>query len=96
MVNTLMQKKFTRPHLRKLPDYTIRYKPQTNGDIMKAPQDIVSMLGGTTQTAAVLGVTPQAVSNWLRRGGVPAAYATKLIKAAGEKGVALNYSDLIE
>ena len=54
------------------------------------------MFGGTTQTAAVLGVTPQAVSNWLRRGGVPAAYATKLIKAAGEKGVALNYSDLIE
>jgi ABC-type Fe3+-hydroxamate transport system substrate-binding protein len=64
--------------------------------IMKAAKDIVSMLGGTTQTAAVLGVTPQAVSNWLRRGGVPAAYATKLIKAAGEKGVALNYSDLIE
>jgi len=54
------------------------------------------MFGGTTQTAAVLGVTPQAVSNWLRRGGVPTAYATKLIKAAGERGVALNYSDLIE
>mgnify|MGYP003150484075 FL=1 len=63
---------------------------------MKAPQDIVSMFGGTTQTAAVLGVTPQAVSNWLRRGGVPTAYATKLIKAAGERGDALNYSDLIE
>jgi|TARA_R110000744_G_scaffold25802_1_gene63815 hypothetical protein len=63
---------------------------------MKTPTEIVGITGGTSKTAQAVGITPQAVSNWLRRNHVPACYATQLIKAAAARGVSIGYADLIE
>ena len=54
------------------------------------------MLGGTTKTAVILGVTPQAVSNWIRRGSVPLAHASAVVSAARAIGVEVSYRDLLE
>ena len=63
---------------------------------MRTPQDIVSVLGGTSKTAALLGVSPQAVSNWLARGNVPLAHTATIIAVARDKGVKISYQDLME
>ena len=63
---------------------------------MKTPEDIVSVLGGTSKTAALLGISPQAVSNWLARGNVPLAHTAKIIAVARDKGVKISYRDLLE
>ena len=54
---------------------------------MKTPQEIVIKLGGTVQTAAALGVSPQAVSNWLRRGTIPLIHAHRIQGVGAIKGV---------
>jgi DNA-binding transcriptional regulator YdaS (Cro superfamily) len=63
---------------------------------MKTPKDIVSALGGTSKTAALLGLSPQAVSNWLARGNVPLAHTARIVSAARDKGVKISYQDLLE
>ena len=63
---------------------------------MKPPDEIVRLIGGNSKTARALGVTPQAVSNWVRRGGVPLVYATAIIAAVRANGGEINYSDLLE
>lgn len=67
---------------------------------MMTPAEIVRILGGTGKTAAALGVTSPAVSNWLARGRVPSFYAPAIIAAAKERrpesGVDLTYEDLLE
>jgi DNA-binding transcriptional regulator YdaS (Cro superfamily) len=63
---------------------------------MKTPKDIVSVLGGTSKTAALLGISPQAVSNWLTRGNVPLVHTAKIISVARDKGVKISYQDLLE
>jgi len=63
---------------------------------MKTPKDIVSALGGTSKTAALLGISPQAVSNWLARGNVPFAHTATIIAVARDMGVKISYQDLLE
>jgi len=62
---------------------------------MKTPQEIVGLLGGTKLAASALGVSSQAVSNWLRRGAIPYSHAKEIIQAGEERGIKINYSDLI-
>mgnify|MGYP003625108117 FL=1 len=64
---------------------------------MKTPQEIIDLVGGSQSAAAkALGVTPQAVNNWLARGSVPLAHTAKIIAIARSKGVKMNYKDLLE
>jgi len=63
---------------------------------MKAPREIVDLLGGRVEAANALGVTPSAVSNWLRRGVIPLTYASQLMRLAQARGVKLTYQDLIQ
>jgi DNA-binding transcriptional regulator YdaS (Cro superfamily) len=63
---------------------------------MKTPRHIVTVLGGTSKTAALLGISPQAVSNWLARGNVPLAHTATIIAIARDKGVKISYQDLLE
>jgi len=62
---------------------------------MKTPQEIVGLFGGTTKTSEALGVSSQAVSNWLRRGAIPYSHAKEIIQAGEERGIKIRYSDLI-
>ena len=62
---------------------------------MKTPQEIVVLLGGNKAAASALGVSAQAVSNWLRRGAIPYAHAKEIIQAGEERGIKISYSDLI-
>jgi hypothetical protein len=63
---------------------------------MKTPENIVSLFGGTAATARALGVSPQAVSNWLRRGSIPYSHAKAVVEAGAERGITISYSDLIK
>jgi len=63
---------------------------------MKTVKEIVVKLGGTVQTASALGVSPQAVSNWLHRGAVPLIHTTRIVSVARERGVEITYQDLME
>jgi len=62
---------------------------------MKTPQEIVVLLGGNKAAASALGVSPQAISNWLRRGAIPYSHAKEIIQAGEERGIKISYSDLI-
>tara|TARA_R110000772_G_scaffold151351_1_gene262094 strand:- start:50 stop:241 length:192 start_codon:yes stop_codon:yes gene_type:complete len=62
---------------------------------MKTPQEIVVLLGGNKAAASALGVSAQAVSNWLRRGAIPYSHAKEIIQAGEERGIKISYSDLI-
>ncbi len=62
---------------------------------MKTPQEIVVLLGGNKAAASALGVSSQAVSNWLRRGAIPYSHAKEIIQAGEERGIKISYSDLI-
>tara|TARA_R110000824_G_C14930209_1_gene648640 strand:- start:389 stop:580 length:192 start_codon:yes stop_codon:yes gene_type:complete len=63
---------------------------------MKNAKEIISSLGGTMKAAAALGVSPQAVSNWIRRGTVPLSHAADIIVVARDLGVEITYQDLME
>jgi DNA-binding transcriptional regulator YdaS (Cro superfamily) len=63
---------------------------------MKTPQEVVIKLGGTVQTAAALGVSPQAVSNWLRRGTIPLIHAHRIVSVARDRQADISYQDLME
>ena len=63
---------------------------------MKTPEDIVAVLGGTSKTAALLGISRPAVSKWLARGNVPLAHTATIIAVARDKGVKISYQDLME
>jgi len=60
------------------------------------PQAIIDLLGGKPNTAKCLGVTPQAVCNWVRRGSIPLKHSVNIFKAAKKMGTKLEYSDLLE
>jgi DNA-binding transcriptional regulator YdaS (Cro superfamily) len=63
---------------------------------MKTPKEVVTKLGGTVQTAAALGVSPQAVSNWLRRGTIPLIHAHRIVSVARDNQADISYQDLME
>ena len=50
--------------------------------------DLIRSLGGLTVVASALGVKPNAVSNWPKR-GVPWRYRPAIAELAREKGVEL-------
>ena len=63
---------------------------------MKTPQELITLMGGLTKTAQTLNVTPQAVTNWTRRGFIPLAHARAIIAAAESNGHLLTYQDIME
>jgi hypothetical protein len=62
---------------------------------MKTTREIVDALGGTSATARAVGISPQGVSNWLRRQSIPLEYCTILIRAAKKRGSKIKYQDMI-
>ena len=50
---------------------------------MDALSTAIDRAGGVTALASKLGVVPSAVTNWRRRGAVPAEYACKIEGATG-------------
>lgn len=63
---------------------------------MKTPQEIVSLIGGTVRTAEALQISPQAVSNWLRRGSIPLSHVSEIVSIVRNKGGNISYKDLME
>ena len=46
--------------------------------------DAITIIGGTTKTAKLCGVTPRAVNLWVQMGGIPTtAHAIAVADAAG-------------
>ena len=62
---------------------------------MKTPQEIVGLLGGNKAAASALGVSPQAVSNWLRRGAIPPSQVAGVMAAAKALKIQISYADLL-
>ena len=62
---------------------------------MKTPQEIVVLLGVNKAAASALGVSPQAVSNWLRRGAIPPSQVAKVVAAAKALKIQISYTDLL-
>ncbi len=56
---------------------------------MKAIEQAVSVLGGTSKAAAALGVWPQSVTNWKARGRAPANQCIAI--EAATKGAVTRY-----
>jgi len=54
---------------------------------MITANDLIDLLGGTAETARIMGVTPQTVSGW-RKTGFPDSYKTivKLQQEAAKRG----------
>ncbi len=62
---------------------------------MKTPHEIVGLFGGTTKTSEALGVSSQAVSNWLRRGAIPPSQVAGVMAAAKALKIKISYADLL-
>lgn len=54
---------------------------------MATDRELVDGLGGPTAVARLCGVTPPAVTNWLKRGQIPAEHHVALWAAAQETGL---------
>ena len=48
--------------------------------------EVIKGLGGTCAVAKIIGVSPQAVSNWKARGKLPPQWHLKIYKLCREKG----------
>ena len=56
---------------------------------MTVPQ-LIFALGGNTALARVLGISPQAVSNWSRRGAIPARRHYQVARLARALGLHID------
>lgn len=48
---------------------------------------LISLAGGKTALARALGITPQAVDNWARRGRIPADHIPRIESLYGQNGM---------
>ncbi len=48
---------------------------------MESVKRAISLMGGQKRLGAAIGVVPQVVNNWLRRGNVPAEYCPRIERA---------------
>jgi len=53
-------------------------------------RDLIFALGGTTALARVLGISPQAVSNWSRRGAIPVRRHYQVARLARALGLHID------
>jgi hypothetical protein len=61
-------------------------------------KDLIRALGGNAAVGKVLGVKPQAISDWFRRGVIPARHHLRLWAMAQQRGIAWRppHADAIE
>jgi predicted transcriptional regulator len=52
--------------------------------MLTSAKEIIDALGGSRSAADLLGVSPSAPSNWIKRGGIPSRYFVDLRKKLGE------------
>lgn len=53
-------------------------------------RDIITALGGPAEVGRSLGIRPQAVSLWLRKGRVPLERVPALLTLAAQRGLSLT------
>tara|TARA_R110000824_G_scaffold329909_1_gene516684 strand:- start:233 stop:424 length:192 start_codon:yes stop_codon:yes gene_type:complete len=63
---------------------------------MKTVSEIITILGGGAEAARALGVTHQAVSNWMARGRIPSAYAQHIVIKTGGDDDPVTYEELLK
>lgn len=61
---------------------------------MNSARSIITLLGGPAVVGRALGIRPQAVSLWLRKGRVPLDRVPALLALAAERGLAMTAADL--
>lgn len=57
-------------------------------------KDIINLLGGPAEVGRALGIRPQAVSLWARKGAVPLDRVPEVLRLADEIGLRLTARDL--
>jgi hypothetical protein len=62
---------------------------------MQSIPEIIEKLGGATALADHLSKAPTTVASWKDRASIPIEYWPKLLEVASEKGVALDYEQLV-
>ena len=50
-------------------------------DMLRTPDEVIYVLGGTTKTGIVTNASPQSVSNWRRAKRIPPQYFVAVSKA---------------
>lgn len=58
--------------------------------------DVIARFGGQTALGLAIGVGQSTVSQWLRRGVVPARQIPRIMAAARLLGISLAYADFFE
>jgi DNA-binding transcriptional regulator YdaS (Cro superfamily) len=63
---------------------------------MKTVTEIITILGGGAEAARALGVTHQAVSNWMARNRIPSAYAQYIVLNTSGNPDPVTYEELLK
>ena len=61
-------------------------------DEIRSVDELIDLIGGTAAAASKLGVTMPAVSNWRKRGFIPAEYFAAFSEEARTRGRGLGFS----
>ncbi len=59
---------------------------------LRTVRQVLDVLGGSTETAKVCGVTPAAASNWLAVGTIPAKHYLAITKRLSQNGIRVDNS----
>lgn len=61
---------------------------------MDTTKSIITRLGGPAEVSRALGIRPQAVSLWARKGRIPLERVPELLALAAARGLKLTATDL--
>lgn len=62
---------------------------------MRNIDHVFEVLGGTSESARILGVKQSAASEMKRRGSIPVRYWANVVSGMAEKGTPITYDDLV-